>query len=242
MATRRTRQNLAQGGAKLSDVATAGVFIRRLILDRGDHPQAVAFLGPETAGLFTMSEQALMAGWNRETPSVVILLPWRSSPTDEMRDDGPVCSFLCTLPVWDKLADLHPDLPPESLCFGLLWSILNEELSVQKLLVRQLPHTADESQPAGNPHPAAALLMAHGGTVSHLRTALAFLRCGNSGGQLRVRVGLDFEDASEYRPLAGLRKDGGFFRTRPAPAGPYVIRQKLAEYSTEPLLVFHDSD
>lgn len=59
---------------------------------------------------------------------------------------------------------------------------------------------------------------------------------------MKVRVGLDVEDACTYEKLATTCRAAEFFRFHPTPVGPYVIRQALAEASIEPWLSLQDSD
>jgi hypothetical protein len=74
-----------------------------------------------------------------------------------------------------------------------------------------------------------------------LRSALAF--AGKSAeNSLKIRVGLDVEECGEYAAFPAEYPGVEFVRFSPAPVGPYVIRQELAENSAEPLLTLQDSD
>jgi len=202
------------------------------------HAGAVALLDARTAPLFEASEGALLCELSSELATAIVLLPWIPPPQDKERDDGLVCSFLCTKSVLDELVVLYAGTPDDRLCFCLFDAILNGRLTVPRLLVRQLPYREREVLHDSQAGPA-ALLMPHRGSPAHLRVALAHLP---ESDMLRIRVGLDMEDVGEYSSLAALHDHVEFFRAFPAPAGPYLIRQRLAGMSSEPSIIFQDSD
>ena len=203
-------------------------------------PGMVALLDSETERLFAESERSLIAELEDGAAGVAILLPWRDAPSYDSREDGTVHSFLCGEAVLTRLRADHPGAPEDRLGFLLLQAILNGELAVERLVIRQLPHLDGETATA-DCGGESALLMAHRGSPDHLRIALRYLPPPNGNG-LKIRVGLDLEDVREYESLAARHHRVEFFQGRPAPAGPYVIRQELAERSDEPFFVFHDSD
>ncbi|HEV3199079.1 MAG TPA: glycosyltransferase family A protein [Bryobacteraceae bacterium] len=202
-------------------------------------PANVALLDAETEPLFAESERALSAELEGCASAVAILLPWRNAPEYDSRDDGTVRSFLCGEAVLDRLLADRSGAPEDRLCYLLLQAILNGELVAGPLVVRQLPYHRRETVAADGEE--AALLMAHRGSPDHLRIALSYLPNPNGSG-LKIRVGLDLEDLRDYHSLAARHNRVEFFQGLPAPAGPYVIRQELAELSSEPFFVFHDSD
>ena len=74
-----------------------------------------------------------------------------------------------------------------------------------------------------------------------MRAALAF--AGKSAENLlKIRVGLDVEECGEYAAFPAEYPGVEFVKFSPAPVGPYVIRQELAENSVGPLLALQDSD
>jgi hypothetical protein len=87
----------------------------------------------------------------------------------------------------------------------------------------------------------AALLMAHRGKAEHLQTALSFLARSRDH-RIKIRVGLDVDTLDNLHDTIQLFHDVEFYQALRPPVGPYVIRQELAERSTERFLVFHDSD
>jgi hypothetical protein len=134
---------------------------------------------------------------------------------------------------------LRRECSPQDICYTLLLAIANGEIAVDRLLVRQLPDpnrkaTRERVTPK-------ALIMPHRGVPAYLRTALNYLN-RTAGDSLKVRVGLDVEDASPYAGFAREFPKVEFFHASPAPVGPYVIRQELAERSPELLLSLQDSD
>jgi|SRR5579871_3149279 len=201
---------------------------------------AVALLDPATEPLLAESARALAEEFDQGPGQAVILLPRQEAPEIEARDDGPVRSFLCAGSVLRDLRSLHPEAQPEALCFLLLKEIINGALNVGRVVVRQLPYRGRQgpAHPNGGP---AALLMAHRGDADHLRAALKFLAAADDE-DMRVRVGLDLDDTPAYRAVAASHPGVEFFQVKPTPAGPYLIRQALADRAQEPLLVFHDSD
>ena len=121
----------------------------------------------------------------------------------------------------------------------MLKAIANGVISVDRLLVRQIPDRS-ERKPAAAALPK-ALLMPHRGEPKYLKTALNFIS-KTAGNSLSVNVGLDVDDVENYREFITERAGVNFFRAEPAPVGPYVIRQELAERAVEPLLCLQDSD
>ncbi|HVV47081.1 MAG TPA: hypothetical protein VHC72_17840, partial [Bryobacteraceae bacterium] len=124
-------------------------------------------------------------------------------------------------------------------CFAALRAIARGEIEVDRLLVRQVPCAArriEERKTA-----AQALVMPHRGDPAHLRAALKYLR-KSAGDSRAIRVGLDVGEDPDYAALPEEYPEVEFYRFSPAPVGPYVIRQALAERSPEPLLTLQDSD
>jgi hypothetical protein len=201
-------------------------------------------LDTESEAAFDRPENNLLAGIDPGCSAAIVLIPWRAPPAGDMRDDGPVQSFLCSADVWEKLIALYPSAEPDKRCFLLLKAILNGEILVDRLLIRQMPNESAKP-PEFAPLGPAALLMAHRGKASHLQVALEFLaRASND--RIQIRVGLDMDAVGNacddhWETLQRFR-NVEFYRASRPPVGPYVIRQKLAALSSEDLLIFHDSD
>ncbi|HUA61171.1 MAG TPA: hypothetical protein VML19_20570 [Verrucomicrobiae bacterium] len=203
-------------------------------------PGMVALLDPAVQALVDAAAPRLVCELEAG-PAAIVLLAWQPPPGRIARDDGPVHSFVCSPSVRDRLLAAHPDAPPESLCCLLLEALLDGSIGLDRLLVRQLPLPDADTEPAPVDPVPTALIMAHRGSVDHLRVALRYIAAGADRG-LVTRVGLDTGEVEPYRALASSLDRLQFFQGHPAPAGPYVIRQKLAELSPEPFLLFHDSD
>jgi hypothetical protein len=187
-------------------------------------------------------EQSVETLW-REIPAgesvFMVLVPRRAAPQVDPYFDEPVSSFLCSPDVLRAFLKLEIDCWPQTICFAILQAIANGVIRVDRLLVRQLPHTELRG---ATPTPApVSLLMPHRGDPRHLDAALHYLS-RTEGGGVTVRVGLDVDDPSTYEELAAAYPAVEFFRFWPAPVGPYVIRQELAEASPEPWLSLQDSD
>src|SRR5262249_26856302 len=127
---------------------------------------------------------------------------------------------------------------PETFLFAMLREIAAGEMPVERLLVRQLP-----AEPVARPQCgiSKAVVVPHRGDLAHLRMALRYLARSRGDG-LSIHVGLDVDDAEAYGGVVREHRAVRFFRSDPAPLGPYVIRQELAERSTEPLICLQDSD
>jgi hypothetical protein len=150
-------------------------------------------------------------------------------------------SFCCSPEVFSDLLKTVPAEPGERLCFSLLDAILNGRVAVQRLLVRQLPLDGSNTTPAVLQQNA-VVIIAHRGPKQFLISALRFVMAAACQPQVKVRVGLDLEDVSEYRDLSEIYPAVEFYGVDAAPVGPYVIRQSLIDRSSEHLIVFHDSD
>ena len=115
---------------------------------------------------------------------------------------------------------------------------MDSRISADYLIVRTLPWEAQAELP---PPERGAVIMAHRGRRRHLNAALRQVAT-NGTGCVRTCVGLDVENLEDYEPLFQNHPSVEFAAFQPAPLGPYVIRQYLAESAAEPLLIFHDSD
>jgi len=207
----------------------------------GPEVDAIVVLSPEVAELFAQSAADLFRDVPWHDSWVTVLLPWREPPVRSIRADGTADSFCCSSGI---LSDLLKTVPVDRigrLCFSLLHAILNGSLEVQRLLVRQLPLAHSPSSPAALDQ-SAALIMAHRGPKRFLTAALRSIMRSAGSSQVKVRVGLDLDDASDYRDVVEALPDVEFYRVDGAPVGPYVIRQNLIDRSHEDLIVFHDSD
>jgi hypothetical protein len=207
----------------------------------GPGVDAIVVLSPDVTELFPGSAANLfhVAPWHDSW--VTVLLPWQEPPTRSVRADGIAESFCCSSGVFADLLKTARAEGIESLCFRLLDAILNGNVAVQTLLVRQLPLDPSWASPAELGHNA-ALIMAHRGPKRFLTAALRSIRSAACSSQVTVRVGLDLDDVSDYQDVAQAFPDVEFYRVDGAPVGPYVIRQSLIDRSREPLIVFHDSD
>jgi hypothetical protein len=204
----------------------------------------VLVAGPDVEPLLEASLNGLLGMMEGARRPAVILLPWVAPPEWGMRFDGPVRSFVCGRATFRSLLAREGERAVEGLCFALLDGVMNQRLAVDRLAVRQLGNggiAAPFQSVTGRPVCPTGLIMAHRGRRLHLRTALRYISRA-SGVGVRARIGLDEDDPAAYASVAAAYPKAQFFRTVPAGAGPYVVRQELAKRSKEPLLVFHDSD
>ena len=193
-------------------------------------------------GLADKIDQSLATLWD-EIPvnktAFVAFVPRGVAPIVDSSYGDPITSFFCSAEVFARFAALGIDCWPQTLCFAVLRAIARGDIEVDCLLVRQVPLL--QSRIYSSDAAAKALLIPHRGEAAHLRAALAFAR-KTAGNSLTIRVGLDVEECEEYAAFPEEYPGVEFVKFSPAPVGPYVIRQELAENSVEPLLTLQDSD
>jgi hypothetical protein len=169
----------------------------------------------------------------------IALVPRAEAPQVNSCWSDPISSFLCSSEVFARFLDSGIGYRPRTLCFAVLQAIANSSLQVDCLLVRQIPFL--ERRLYRPETRANALVLPHRGDPVFLRTALQYIE-KSAGNSPAIRVGLDVGDSSEYAAFPKENPGVEFFDFSPAPVGPYVIRQALAERSPEPLLSLQDSD
>jgi hypothetical protein len=199
----------------------------------------VAVVKAEMASSFYEASPQLLSELSAGSRGAIVLVTLRPCPWPEAASDGRVYSFLATMDVFRQLLAQAPDAVPWQLCFRLLFAALNGKLPLDRLLIRQLPYP--ELNEAASECPPVAVIMAHRGDPEHLRTALHFLHRLDSA-RISPQIGLDVENPAEYRQMAEDYPRARFLHVQPSPAGPYVIRQELAERASPELLMLHDSD
>ena len=199
----------------------------------------VASLAPALAADFAAAAARLGAELPAGSSALVILLPRKAPPGNGMRGDGLVDSFLATAPLLRALGLADEEMSPAALCYRVLAAVAGGEICVDRLLVRQLPYPAVAPLPEAVPEASAVVVVAHRGSIRHLEVALRYVS-KTVGMTCQVRVGLDVEHPGGYRALAAA--GGEFYAVRPAPRGPFVVRQELANRSTETALAWQDSD
>lgn len=200
---------------------------------------AVAVVSPEVYSLFLDARGSLARTLEFAGTTAIMLVNYREPPADESRRDGEITSFLCSADVFRQLQSKHSNCSPERLGFQLLSEILDGGILVDRVLAVQLPMRKPRVAPSLPD--SARVIIAHRGCANHLAMALRSIDLAPSP-RPNVSVGLDGAIGPEYDAL--LQQHGGidFFEFSPAPVGPYVIRQELIQRSTEPLLIFQDSD
>lgn len=205
----------------------------------GHSGDAALFLDEALVGAFNESLETLWQDMPENNSTLIVLLPRWSAPRVDPHYGEPATSFLCSPAVFSAFLALKIDCWAQSNLFVMLRAVTDGSIHLDRLLVRQLPETRHRaSRQDGTPK---ALLMPHRGDPRHLRTALDYL-FRTSGNSMSVGVGLDVEEVSEYSNFVNEYREVRFFQTRPAPVGPYVIRQELAERSDEPFICLQDSD
>jgi hypothetical protein len=234
------RRWLAAGlsrGDSLTDSASQDVPSLATLIEHS--ASAVLFLESSLRSAFDESVGTLWQDIPEKESTLIVLVPREAAPVDDPYYGDPATSFLCSASVFREYLALQVDCWPQTICFALLRAIADGIINVDRLLVRQLPETRQRTLCDGAV--SKALLMPHRGDPRHLRSALSYLG-RTAGNSLSINVGLDVEDSSEFSGLVEMYPRVKFFQSRPAPVGPYVIRQELAERSSELLICLQDSD
>jgi hypothetical protein len=171
----------------------------------------------------------------------IALVPRAAAPAVDSDYGKPIASFACSADVFLQFLGLGIDCHAETLCFAVLRAIADGHIETDRLLVRQIPFVGRSIAAPNAGSPATALVLPHRGSPAFLRASLKQIARA-AGSPVKVRVGLDVDDDAAYASLPEEFPDAEFFRFFPAPVGPYLIRQELAERSPEPLLTLQDSD
>ena len=209
------------------------------LADLAHGSDAVIVYDARCAAAIEESIDALLEEIPQVETAFIALVPRSAPPAIDAKYEDPISSFLCSAGLFRQFLKLGVDCYPGTLCFAVLRSIANGEIDVDRLLVRQTPFTRRSATAQDTRD--RALVLPHRGAPSFLRASLKFL--GRAEGvPIKVRVGLDVEDETEYASFPEEFTDVDFFGFGPSPVGPYVIRQELAERSPEPLLTLQDSD
>jgi hypothetical protein len=201
--------------------------------------EVVVVFDERIAGDIDDSIAALWAEIPSGKTAFIPLVPRTAAPQIDSSYCDPILSFLCSSDVLARFLDSGAGYSARSLCFAVLREIADGALEVDRLLVRQIPFL--QRQIYGRDSLAKALIIPHRGDPAFLRSTLKYI--GRSAGSPpTARVGLDVGDSAKYGAFAEENPGVEFFDFSPAPVGPYVIRQELAERSPEPLLTLQDSD
>jgi hypothetical protein len=227
---------LTRGGAASIRIAPRGACSLR---DLANNSDAVVVFDECVAGDIDDSIGALWAEIPSGETAFIALVPRMAAPQIDSSYGPPISSFLCSSGVVARFLDPGAVYWGKSLCFAVLRAIADGILEVDRLLVRQIPFL--EGRVYGRETAGKALVVPHRGDAAFLRTALQYIG-KSAGGPPAVRVGLDVGDRAEYAAFPEAYPGVEFFDFSPAPVGPYVIRQELAERSPEPFLTLQDSD
>jgi len=202
--------------------------------------ELVAAIGPELIAAFEADAVPLRAELPAGGDPLIFLVKRSAPPLKRVRADGIVDALVAGAGLLRSrsLGAIDANVRIEDLCYRVLFAVGAGEADASALLVRQLPYPADWSLTRVGPEARAALIMAHRGSVDYLKTALRYI-ARNAGLPVKVRVGLDVERPEAYAALAGSAE---FYYVRPAPCGPYVVRQELVQRSLEPAFIWQDSD
>lgn len=227
---------LVRGDTASIRTAPRGVYSLR---DLAGNSDAVVVFDERLTGDIDDSIGALWAEIPSGETAFIPLVPRVAAPEIDSSYGRPISSFLCSSPVFARFLDPGIVYWAKSLCFEVLRAIADGAPEVDRLLVRQIPYL--ERRVYGRETAGKALVLPHRGDPAFLRAALEYIGKA-AGGPPAVRVGLDVGDRVEYGAFLEEYPGVEFFDFSPAPVGPYVIRQELAERSPEPILTLQDSD
>jgi hypothetical protein len=234
--TRMLAAGLTRTGASSIRSAPRGAYS---LGDLAGASDAVLVFDERITGEIDESIAALWEEFPAGESAFIALVPRQPAPRIDAFYCDPISSFLCSSEIMARLVELGIDCWAKTLCFAALRAIAEGSIEVDRLLVRQIPFRQPREH--GRDDAAKALLLPHRGDPAYLRTALQYIE-KSAGNSLTVRVGLDIEDRADYAAFPDDHPRVEFFDFSPAPVGPYVIRQELAERSPEPLLTLQDSD
>ncbi len=209
--------------------------------DLAVHSDAVFVYDARHALEIGESVDALLEEIPESEKAFVALVPRAAAPAIDSAYGEPIASFACSANVFLQFLGLGIDCHAETLCFAVLRAIANRDIDVDRLLVRQIPFARRGVMTPAAAATAKALVLPHRGSSEFLRASLRQIARA-AGSPVKVRVGLDVDDEAEYTSFPEEFPAAEFFRFLPAPVGPYLIRQELAERSPEPLLTLQDSD
>jgi len=231
-------QIIAAGFTRADHAARAkAVSLRNLTLQS----EAVLLYDARHAAEIGESVAALLEEIPEAEKTFIALVPRAAAPAIDSDYGEPISSFACSANVFLQFLGLGIDCHAETLCFAVLRAIANGYIEVDRLLVRQIPFVRRCVVSAAAATSAKALVLPHRGSPAFLRASLKQIARA-AGSPVKVRVGLDVDDETAYSSFPEEFPLAEFFRFFPAPVGPYLIRQELAERSPEPLLTLQDSD
>jgi len=168
----------------------------------------------------------------------IILTPRITAPVLTASEDEFVYSFSCRIDLFNKL--FKSILPKNSvssteLLFELFDQLITNFLDHEDILVRQIPIIDDY---VGSPT-CGDVIIPHRGDNDFLHKALRLLTHIEG---LCIFVGIDQEIKEQLKVIMDEFPHVNFYSFTPNPVGPYVVRNRLIESSTNNLQFFHDSD
>lgn len=168
----------------------------------------------------------------------IILTPRKDAPLDRVREDEFVYSFSCKIGLYNKLIKnnlLGNNLNTTQLLFELLEQLITKELEHEDILIRQIPISNDYigSSTQGD------IIIPHRGDNKFLEKVLQSLSHIDG---LSIYVGIDQVITEDLQQIVNRFSHVNFYSFNPNPVGPYVVRNRLIECSSQEFQFFHDSD
>lgn len=198
-------------------------------LDVGSH--LIAHVTPET--LTAAQRASLIHRSNDGLNRLSILVVPAAPPTDGVRNDGIVDSFIATGPWTRTLARISAQ--PKDWCYLVLQEALNSDV-IPSIDV----HGAGEPAISSQRFPTIDVIVPHRGASAHLAACVSSLLRQTL--ECNIAIGLDQRcGPAESAIVASNNRIKGFAVSN-APQGPYVVRQFLAARSTAEFIAFQDSD
>jgi hypothetical protein len=189
--------------------------------------------GERDAALATV--RAARAAWG-DGPWFAFLVPYRTAPDAQARDDGPVRSFAT------NVAALARALPTDDHAQRTFQAALRAvalpgcDLYARQLREAPLVRTDDDRE-----LPSHEWVIPHAGDLALLEQCLDRVARTWSA-TTSASIVLDDPIGAEHVALAHRHPGLRFFATRPSQVGPYVARHEVCERSDSDLLLFQDSD
>jgi len=168
----------------------------------------------------------------------IILTPRKSAPILTASEDEFIYSFSCRVDLYNSLLKSVPaknELLSTQLLFELFDQLITKDLDREDILVRQIPIIDDYvgSNTSGD------VIIPHRGDDEFLHKALISLTHIDG---LSIHVGIDQDITEPLQLMMYEFPHVNFYSFTPNPVGPYVIRNRLIQSSSNELQFFHDSD
>lgn len=196
-----------------------------------DFPDSIFF--PDLAVL----TKALQELFYQEKNAFIILTKRKEAPKYHIREDETVYSFSCSFHHFKKMVKNNSlaTFSARNLLFELIVFIAQHKVSIDKILVRQIPFTTELYQIKRN----IDVIIPHRGQIKYLANLLQYLQ---KIPKLNLFAGIDQPVVDEDLSILMQYQGVNFFLFKAEPLGPYVVRNQLINQGNSEFIFFQDSD